>query len=151
MKAGGGVIVTGDEALDKLLATLTPKLQKKLIRQATRKSAKNIVLPEARNRVPVDTGDLEESLTVKAIKRSRNKIGSMVATKDGFFSGDQFYGGMIEFGTKERTQKSTGKSVGAIQPHKFAFLRPAVYDNEDRIKAEYIKDVRELIGEAAAK
>lgn len=150
MKAGGGVIVTGDEALDKLLATLTPKLQKKLSRQATRKSAKDIVLPEARNRVPVDTGDLDDSLTVRAVKRSRNKIGHMVATKDGFFKGDQFYGGMIEFGTKERAHKS-GKSVGSIQPHKFAFLRPAIYDNEARIKSMYVSDVRELIAEAAAK
>ncbi len=150
MKAGGGVIVTGDKELDKLLAGLTAKLQKKLSRQATRKAAKDIVLPEAKARVPVDTGDLEDSLTVRAIKRIRGKIGHMVATRDGFFKGDQFYGGMIEFGTKERQHKS-GKQVGQIRPHEFAFLRPAIYDNEDRIKAEYVKGVRELINEAKAK
>jgi HK97 gp10 family phage protein len=150
MKAGGGVIVTGDEALDKLLAGLPAKLQKKLSRQATRKSAKDIVLPEAKARVPVDTGDLEDSLTVRAIPRSSSRIGHMVATRDGFFKGDQFYGAMLEFGTKERQQKS-GKQVGAIQPHKFAFLRPAIYDNEARIKELYVSDVRELINEAASK
>jgi len=150
MKAGGGVIVTGDKVLDALLAGLEPKLQKKLSRQATRKAAKDIVLPEARNRVPVDTGDLDDSLTVRAVKRSRGKIGHMVTTRDGFFKGDQFYGAMLEFGTKERKHKS-GKSVGSIQPHSFAFLRPAIYDNEARIKTEYINDVRELINEAAKK
>jgi HK97 gp10 family phage protein len=150
MKAGGGVIVTGDKALDKLLAGLPAKLQKKLSRQATRKAAKDIVLPEALARVPEDTGDLADSLKVQAIKRSRSKIGHMVATKDGFYKGDQFYGGMVEFGTKERQHKS-GKQVGAIQPHKFAFLRPAIYDNEAQIKDLYVKDVRELINEAASK
>jgi HK97 gp10 family phage protein len=138
MKAGGGVIVTGDEALDKLLAGLPAKLQKKLSRQATRKAAKDIVLPEAKARVPEDTGDLADSLKVQAIKRSRSKIGHMVATKDGFYKGDQFYGGLVEFGTKERQ-------------HKFAFLRPAIYDNEAQIKDLYVKDVRELINEAASK
>lgn len=150
MKAGGGVIVTGDEELDKLLAGLTPKLQKKLSRQATRKAAKDIVLPEAKARVPVDSGDLEDSLRVQAIKRSRSKIGHMVTTKDGFYKGDQFYGGFQEFGTKERQHKS-GKSTGSIQPHSQAFLRPAVYDNEDRIKELYVSDLRELINEASTK
>lgn len=150
MKAGGGVIVTGDRELDRLLATLPAKLQKKLSRQATRKAAKNIVLPEAKARVPEDTGDLADSLKVQAIKRSRNKIGHMVTTKDGFYKGDQFYGGFIEFGTKERKHKS-GKDVGQIRPHEFSFLRPAIYDNEERIKAEYVNDVRQLIVEAASK
>lgn len=149
-KGGTGVIITGDKELDALLAGLPAKLQKKLSRQATRRAAKNIVLPEAKARVPVDTGDLEDSLTVRAIPRSRSRIGHMVATRDGFFKGDQFYGGMIEFGTKERKHKS-GKQVGAIQPHKFAFLRPAIYDNEERIKEMYVKDVRELINEAGSK
>lgn len=146
----GGVIVTGDKALDRLLAGLDGKLQKKLSRQATRKSAKDIVLPDAKARVPEDSSDLADSLVVRSIKRSRGKIGHMVTTKDGLYEGDQFYGGFLEFGTKERQHKS-GKQVGAIQPHKFAFLRPAIYDNEARISAEYVSDVRELINEAAAK
>jgi len=150
MKAGGGVIVTGDKALDALLAGLPAKLQKKLSRQATRKAAKDIVLPEAKAIVPEDTGDLADSLVVRAIKRSRGKIGHMVTTKEGFYKGDQFYGAFLEFGTKERQHKS-GKQVGAIQPHKFAYLRPAIYDNEERIKAEYVMDVRELINEAKTK
>jgi hypothetical protein len=90
-KAGGGVIVTGDKELDKLLRGLPLKVQKKVSRQATRKAAKDIVLPDAKSRVPVDTGDLEESLIVKAIKRNRTKFGHQVQTKDGFYSGDQFY------------------------------------------------------------
>jgi HK97 gp10 family phage protein len=150
MKAGGGVIVTGDKELDRLLAALTPKLQKKISKDATKKAAKDIVLPEAKSRVPEDTGDLADSLVVRVVKRSRTRIGHMVTTKDGFYEGDQFYGAFIEFGTKERKHKS-GKPVGQIRPHEFAYLRPAIYDNEGRIKEMYIKSVRELINEAGKK
>jgi HK97 gp10 family phage protein len=146
-KAGGGVIITGDKALDALLKGLPAKVQKKLSRQATRKAAKEIVLPDAKARVPVNTGDLEESLTVKAMRRSRTRFGHEVRTKDVFYQGDQFYGAFIEFGTKERRHKS-GKSVGRIDPAKgFAYLRPAIYDNEDRIEQLYVTAMRELIAE----
>jgi HK97 gp10 family phage protein len=142
MKAGGGVIVTGFEELDKALGEFPAKVQKAMARKGTRKAAKDIVLPDAINRVPVDTGDLEESLTVRTIKRSRGKIGHMVTTKEGFFKGDQFYGAMVEFGTKERTHKSTGKSVGAIQPHYHSFLRPALYENRDKIQSLFADVLR---------
>jgi HK97 gp10 family phage protein len=145
-KAGAGVIITGDKALDRLLKGLPLKVQKKLSRQATRKAAKEIVLPDAKARVPVDTGDLDESLTVKAVKRSRTKFGHEVRTKDGFYSGDQFYGGFVEFGTKERQHKS-GKSVGSVKPHSFGFLRPAVYENESRIRDLYVTAMNALIAE----
>lgn len=148
-KAGGGIIVTGDKQLDKLLRGLPLKVQTKLSRQATRKAAKDIVLPQAKARVPVNTGDLEESLTVKAIKRSRSKFGHQVQTKDGFYSGDQFYGAFIEFGTKER-QHESGKQVGRIDPAKnFAYLRPAVYDNEPQIRQLYVNAMQALIHEVA--
>lgn len=146
-KAGTGVIITGDKELDRLLKGLPLKVQKKVSRSATRKAAKDIVLPDAKSRVPVDTGDLEESLSVRAIKRSRTKFGHEVRTKDGFYSGDQFYGAFIEFGTKERKHKS-GKQVGRIDPAKnFAYLRPAVYDNDARIRALYVTAMKELIAE----
>jgi HK97 gp10 family phage protein len=151
MARGDGLLVTGDKELDKKLAGLTLKLQKKLTRQATRKAAKEIVLPAARANAPVDTGELEESLKVRAIKRSRNRIGHMVTVGDGLGVGDTFYAAALELGTKERTQKSTGKKVGAIEPHKFAFLRRAAYDNEGQVQAEFISDVNELIREEQAK
>lgn len=146
-KAGGGVVVTGDEVLDKLLRGMPLMVQKKVSRQATRRAAKEIVLPAAQERVPFNTGDLEESLTVRAVKRSRFKFGHEVRTKDGFYSGDQFYGAFPEFGTKERFHKS-GKAVGRIDPSKnFAYLRPAVYDNEGRIRALYVSAMKEFIRE----
>lgn len=149
-KAGGGVIVTGDKVLDRVLKGMPAVIQKKFSRQATRKGAKDIVLPAAKDRVGFDTGDLEESLVVRAIPRSRSRVGHQVQTRDGFYQGDEHYGAQLEFGTKERKHKS-GKKVGSIKPHTHAFLRPAVYDNEEKLRELYISDVKEMIVEAARK
>jgi HK97 gp10 family phage protein len=163
-KAGGGVLVTGDKALDRVLRGMPVKLQKKLSRKATRKAAKDIILPDAKNRVPVDFGELEESLTVTAIKRSRYKFGHQVGTKEGHFRGDQFYGAFLEFGTKERfhkpkgdaksssidTHKGQGKYVGSIEPYKFTFLRPALYDNSDQVRDAYVEAMKEFIRESGS-
>lgn len=131
--AGTGVIVTGDLELDAKLSTLEKKVQKKVAKKSMRKAAKEIILPEAKNRVPVDSGALEESLVVRSLKRSRSRIGVEVRTKEGFFKGDEFYGGFIEFGTA--TQKA--------QP----FLRPAGYGNEPRIRELIIQDIKQALRE----
>lgn len=168
-KAGTGVFITGDKAVDRMLRDLPLKVQKKISRSATRKAAREIVLPGAIERVGVNTGDLEASLMVRAIgkniqmvkrttgkyagtmgKKNLNadKFGHEVRTRDGFYAGDQFYGAFVEFGTKERKHKGTGKQVGRIDPAKnFAYLRPAVYDNEARIRALYVSAMKQLLAE----
>ena len=151
MASGVKAIVTGDKELDALLRGMPLAMQKKLSRGATRRSAKEIVLPAARAAVAVDSGELEESLKVRALARSRTRFGHIVTTGDGLGTGDTYYGASLELGTKERTQKTTGRTTGAITPHKFAFLRPAVYDNADRIRAEYVKDVLEVCRSQKAK
>lgn len=138
------VVLTGDKEVDKKLAALGPKLQKKLSRQATRKAAKDIVLPAAQAAVPVDTGELEDSLKVRAVTRKRGLLGHMVVAGDGFYIGDQYYGGFIEFGTKERATR-TGLRRGSIQPSKHAYLRPAIYNNETRIRKLFVDTVRQFI------
>lgn len=139
------VVVTGDKRIDAMLKKLEPKVRNALSRKATRKAAKDIVLPAAKERAPFNTGDLEESLTVSAMTRSRNSFGHRVGTKDGAYQGEQFYGGFMEFGTKERQHKS-GKQVGRIDPAKnFAYLRPAVYDNAAKCRALYLNALNELI------
>lgn len=161
MKAGGGVIVTGDEALDRLLATMPLKMQKKVFRKAIRPATKSIVLTAAIANAPKGSGDLAGSLKAvalksnivtftrsngKAGKRNLNagKVGMQVQTKEGFYKGDQFYGAFTEFGTKERKHKS-GKEVGKVE--EVGWMRGAVYDNADRVKAEVLEAVRELISE----
>lgn len=148
-RAGGGFLVTGVAAVDAKLKGLPLAAQKKLSRKATRQSAKDIVLPAAKDNAPVDSGDLEESLTVRALKRSRTKFGHMVTTGEGFWKGEQFYGAFLEFGTKERFHKTSQKSVGRIVSQVHAFLRRALYDNADRIRGTYVNAMGELLREVS--
>ena len=53
-KAGTGVIITGDKALDKILAGLPLRVQKSVFRKAIRPAAREIVLPAAKTNAPVD-------------------------------------------------------------------------------------------------
>lgn len=118
------------------------------MRKATRAAAKH-VLELARQFVPVDEGDLEASLTVRAMKgrRRRGTVGASVLTREGMFRGDEFYGGFVEFGTRERFHRS-GKSTGAVPAGTFDYLRRALYEGEQKAKQEFITSLREFVAEA---
>lgn len=138
MKAGGGVIITGERELDLKLMLMPFRLQKKLARDACKVACKDIVLPDAKQGVPVESGALEESLVVRAVKRSRSKKGSQVGysvqTKDGFFQGDEFYGGFQEFGWDDK-------------PEGDPFLRPALWGNTNKVRALFVAVMRFFIRE----
>lgn len=131
VRAGSGVFVTGDKELDAILDQVEPRMAKRLQREELKKAAKQIILPEAQARVPVDSGQLEESLVARALPRSRTRYGYEVRTRDGFFKGDEFYGGFIEFGTKHQEADP--------------FLRPAGYGNEQRIRTMVVGGVKQAI------
>lgn len=140
-----GVIVTGVKELEHALRQLELKLQNKLARQAIRKAAKEIVLPQVLRDVPVATGQLRSQFAVRALKRAKGKVGAVVGSKSA--KGDQFYGSFLEFGTKVRRHKS-GKSTGRVEPNSHAYLRKALYDNQTRIRELFVDDLRELLREA---
>ena len=133
--SAGAVFVTGDREIDEMLGGLEKNVQRQIARVELRKVAKEIILPEAQNRVPVDTGQLESVLKVRAIKRSRTNFGVEVSTAEGLFQGEEYYGGFIEFGTKHMDE----------QP----FLRPAGYGNEPRIRKKVIQGIRTALKAAA--
>lgn len=87
------VEISGLKELDKLLKEFTPKLEANILRGALRAGAK-VLLDKARENVPVDNGDLKNSLKLK----TRNKRGALSATVT---AGDKkaYYAHMIEFGT----------------------------------------------------
>lgn len=120
------IIVTGDKALDRKLAELTPKLQKTGIRKGTRDAAKYI-LQFARMLAPIETGELKQSLRVRTAKGRggtrlrRGTQGHAVAQPI-----THFYGRFLEFGTAER-QTQSGANRGRIEP--VEFLREALYTN----------------------
>ena len=135
-RAGTGVDIeiTGVAELDRKFARMPKRLQKKLTRKATRKSARDIVLPDAKAMAPRDEGDLEKSLTVRSVPRSRKQFGHRVQTRDGFFQGDEYYAGFQEFGWDDK-------------PEGDPFLRPALYSNEGRIRKTFKVAVGEFIRE----
>lgn len=135
------MVVTGDKELDKALLEIagrqeTPKHVNAFVRKATRKAAKEIVLPKVRARVPVETGELESHLTVRAKKRSRKSIGYGVTTKDGLFTGDTFYGGFLEFGFKTR-------GGGFYAPDQW--LRIPLYSSEREVRSQVASELRAWI------
>lgn len=128
------VNVEGAKELEKKLLSLEPKLGRKIIRQALRKGAK-LILNQAKANVPVDTGDLKKSLKVRAMRKRRHRYGVMVATSEGWFEGEQFYGGFIEFGTHKM----------AAQP----FVRPAFDSEKDAAEKTIVDEIKqglELVG-----
>lgn len=140
-QAGAGIQFFGSRELYQTFRDLPKDMQKKALRKATRDSAK-IVLDEARKLVPEDEGHLKASLRVRVTRftdktgktrRVKNVISHGVYTGEGFFKGDQYYGGFLEFGTKERFHKTTGKSVGKIDGTAHSYLRPALYSQPDRV------------------
>lgn len=108
--AGTAVIITGVDEIDRKLSRFEQSVQKKAIRKATREAAK-VILEDARQRVPVDTGALRKSLRVRSLKRSRVRQGHQVMTGEGFFKGDTFYGGFVEYGTKRMVAREYMKKA----------------------------------------
>lgn len=154
------VFLTGLAQLDAKLASLEPKLQKKLARKSLRSiakkvvaAAKSIVQAEAYN-----TGALYKNFKVRALKRSRNRIGtSMFVDREKLFAdyaaryghtpnpakGEKepfYYLAAIEFGY----QRPSGEQVEAVRP-----MRRALYDNANEFKQFFVTDIQELIREAA--
>jgi len=123
-----------------------PILQKKLMRRAARKAAK-VVHRRAIDYAPVDTGDLEESIKVRSIKRSKYKVGASVVIGDGFYQGKQFYGAFIEFGAPGHM--TFGKGESPLEPD--PFLRPAADDSEDEVRQVYTQTLRQIINETKVK
>ena len=116
--------VNGAEEVTEMLQVLPKAVASRIGRKATREVAKG-VLELARRYVPVEYGDLEDSLTVRSAAtttKKRGVIGASVQTREGMYQGDEFYGGFMEFGF---TQRDGVWNEG--QP----FLRPALYENRE--------------------
>lgn len=127
--------VTGVEALDRKLRAMPTKIRNRVLRQAVKAGA-DLVADRARELVPVDTGDLQRSIKVRAgmyrdrkfIRRPRGVVARSVIIGPGFFRGDQFYGGMIEFGTRKMSARP--------------FMRPAYAQTRDAVSRMLIARIK---------
>ena len=136
--ARSGVIVTGHKELDLKLSIVEPAVQKKVARKGLREAGK-IIQNAAKQKLSqnnnVNTGELRKGIRVRAMKRSRSKIGIQVATTERSegkaIDGKRFGGAQIETGTKHIR----------AQP----FLRPAGYDNEPGIERQIIDSIHDAL------
>ncbi len=110
------VVVTGVPAIDRRLRRVEGKVGRKVVRRALRRGAK-LVAQEAKRRAPRRTGALSKSIKVRAGKRSRRAISINAIIGKGFFKGETFYAGFIEFGAPGHMTYGRGRSP--LKPNPF--------------------------------
>lgn len=128
-----GVTVKFDvRKLNRKLKTLEAKVEKKITRQALRAGAK-VIAKEAKARAPVDTGMLRSKIKVWALKRSRKRIGVLVGTSAKEYTGDQFYGAFVEYGTSKMAAKPwLGPAAEAKGPEAAKIVEQTIATGIDR-------------------
>ena len=141
---GVDVTMIGDKEVIKLFKELPEKVQKKFARESMRKEAKRLV-EKVKAASPVLTGSkyrkggsLKKSWKVKALRRSRKRIGVYVESgpreKLGIAANAPgYYPAHVELGTRTRAAKP--------------FLRPVIRANRDSSQ----KRIGRLIGKAIEK
>ncbi len=143
-------VLTGDKSLNRKLARLAGKDAKKVVRKAIRPALKP-VQQQARNNAKAfkQTGRLGKSIKIRAIKRSRARIGARVTTGDstGDFTGNAYYGAFIEYGWKAGPRGSSNRTV---VPGKH-YMRRAVQAKRQEALRIYREGIRKNIIELAKK
>jgi HK97 gp10 family phage protein len=128
------ISIEGGRELDRALKKLPRALARKIIRQSLREAARPIV-EEAKSRAPVLTGQMRDSLRVRAGKRRKGQASMAVQTKDGDYAGDTFYAAFYEYGTSRQPARP--------------FMRPA-FDARVHEAVRIVSDaLRRRITEAA--
>lgn len=115
--ATNSVVVTGSEELNRKLAQLRGPQAKAAIRKASR-AALRPVLAAAKANAPRRTGQLAGAIKLRALKRSRVRVGSQVTASgsNNQFQGKTYYGGFQEYGWRvgRRAQNTdVGAAFGA--------------------------------------
>ena len=134
MAGGIDIKVLGDKELTRKLKRLEIKAGRKVVRTAIRETMKEIVLPAAKAKVPVDKGLLRKGLKVKAAKAKRGSFGSHVVTptreKLNIDPSERgYYPAVLEYG-------ASGRQIPA-RP----FLRPAMDNNKTKVLRQLGRDI----------
>lgn len=148
------LVATGFEELERELDLICAEDGPKSINAAMRKFAREavttIVKPKVLELVPfndrfhfnkqgeIRETHLEELIVVRALPRSRVRIGYFCGFVDPLFQGASFYGGFLEFGWDHY------KGV-RVEPD--SFLRQALYPNEPLIRSFVAERMRAWIDE----
>lgn len=106
------ILLVGDTELREKLRELTNAEARKAVQGATRESAK-IIAAQVKSNAPVKSGSLRRSIKVRAIRRSRKRIGMRITTwsGDNLYQGKQFYAAFQEFGWKTGSRRNTRDAI----------------------------------------
>lgn len=131
--SGISVTFTGSAEVKAIFDAMPGKVQKKLIRHALRAAAKAIQ-EDAKRIAPDETGALAKSIKVRAMKRSRTRVGVQVFTDSDSLQTDGkkgYYAAFTELGTSRE----------AAQP----FLRPALEGNKGQAQSMIASDIKDAV------
>jgi HK97 gp10 family phage protein len=138
------VRLEGARELDKALEELPKATGRNVMRRAATKALQPVI-DTARPLVPQDEGSLKESLKVTtrlskrqaALMRQQYRAEGKAAVN--VFAGPAAlpHAHLVEFGTKPRYHKKSGKFVGQMKPR--PFMRPAWDSKKDDVLASFQK------------
>ena len=137
----------GDKELIATLQSLPENMERKILGQAIKEAAK-VVLAAAKSRAPRGaTGNLARYLKIKALKRSRRRLGYGVFTgtreQMGLKAGAKgYYPAHVHLGREIRNAEFGTRHVPA-KP----FLRSALIENEPTALARLAEAIRQRLGQ----
>lgn len=166
------IVLTGSEELNRKLAALKGAQAKAAIRKASRTALRPIA-DAVKARAPRRTGALSRSVKVRALPRSRVRIGSRVTTSgtDRQFKGRTFYGGFQEYGwragrrvrnvdlgaakgvrrTKSQAAEAERRNNARKQIHGTEFMKLAANDKKQTALSIYRSETVKWINELSKK
>jgi hypothetical protein len=100
------IVMTGDKQVNRMLRQLSATQGKYVIRKAARTAIK-VVVPAAKRYAPVESGLMRRAIRVRALERSRTRVGARITIGNQNFKGKAFYGGFQEWGWKTGTRKGS--------------------------------------------
>ena len=107
--------VRGAKDIERRLKQIVPRLRKQVLTKAARVAMRPI-MQAAKSRAPRLTGQLKKAIRMRAMKKSRVRVGIYVAGAEQWFQGDQFYLAFQEFGwhigKRSNKLRSRGKWSG---------------------------------------
>lgn len=110
------------------------------------RATSQIIIDTAKSKVPVDTGDLRDSIGFIKSKDSAHKSKVLIGLQKSYYN--HYLGVMFEFGTEPRMVKS-GAYRGIITPR--PFMRPAVDQNREKVINGVKNSLLTTIAEVAKK
>jgi len=155
-------VLKGDKQLERQLAALETKVQKRIVKQSLGRGL-TVIAREARRQAPVIGGVKIKKLIGTRNKPSKKKgiheakVGVAVgrASKyqgDGFLSANSVH--LFILGTKERFHKSgkrAGQSTGKLKPVGDNFMQKAFQQAKGDARKTILNSVRQKIQQEAAK